>query len=80
MSQRYLNTHYRAEQIRAVLPPDVIELHEPEILETGGGLENTIEAWDPQIFVLDIFVPELNGLEMLGVEILRSYVSMLRKN
>lgn len=36
---RFINTHYRAAQIVEALPPGVTPVHEPEILETGGGLK-----------------------------------------
>lgn len=40
LSRLVVNTHYRAEQIAAHLAarPDITLAHEPEILETGGGL------------------------------------------
>lgn len=36
---RFINTHYRAAQIRAALPPGITAIHEDPILETGGGLK-----------------------------------------
>ena len=36
---RFINTHYRADQIVQALPQGVTPVHEPVILETGGGLK-----------------------------------------
>ncbi|MCW1918881.1 nucleotidyltransferase family protein [Rhodobacter sp. KR11] len=36
---RFINTHYRADQIAQALPTGVTQVHEPIILETGGGLK-----------------------------------------
>lgn len=36
---RFINTHYRADQITRALPPGITPVHEPVILETGGGLK-----------------------------------------
>jgi MurNAc alpha-1-phosphate uridylyltransferase len=47
VGRRFLNTHYLADQIRAVLPPEVTEIHEPEILETGGGLRAALPRIGP---------------------------------
>ncbi len=49
-----VNTHYKAEMLqrhcealmrRSNLAPDILLSHEPEILDTGGGLKNGIKLW-----------------------------------
>lgn len=37
-----VNTHYLADQIAAHLGSDIAIIHEPELLETGGGLKNAL--------------------------------------
>lgn len=44
---RFINTHYRAEQLVAALPPGITAVHEPALLETGGGLKAALPLTGP---------------------------------
>ena len=56
IARKVVNTHYRAEQIAAHLAtrPDIVLSHEPEILETGGGLRAALPLLGPgPVFTLN---------------------------
>ncbi|NBZ86813.1 nucleotidyltransferase family protein [Stagnihabitans tardus] len=66
---RFINTHYRAEQIVAALPPGVTPVHEPVILETGGGLKAALpQVGDGPVMTLntDAIWTGANPLEELA--------------
>lgn len=42
-----VNTHYHADQVKAAVGDDVTLSYEPEILETGGGLQAALRHFDP---------------------------------
>ena len=48
ISRIFVNTHYHADQIQQHLGshPDITCIHEPDILETGGGLKNALPLID----------------------------------
>lgn len=52
-----VNTHYLAEKLDVHLqnrnvPPQIIISHEPDLLDTGGGIKNAIAHFDQPFFVL----------------------------
>lgn len=56
LTRRVVNTHYLADQIRAHLAdrPEILISHEPEILETGGGLRQALPLLGPgPVFTLN---------------------------
>lgn len=61
-----VNTHYMADKVEAQLarrePPPYIEtLHEPELLETGGGVANALPLLGEMFFVVNADVFWLDG-------------------
>lgn len=45
VTRRVINTHYFPEQIeRHIAGQDIVTVHEPDLLETGGGLRNALPA------------------------------------
>ncbi len=60
LSLAVVNTHYRAEQIvahvaarqRAGTPPEIVLSHEPDLLETGGGVVKALDKLGPAPFIV----------------------------
>ncbi len=70
-----VNTHYKAEALEAHLQtrndPHITISHEPELLDTGGGIKNAIHNFDAPFFVLSgdsvwKDVPGESALQILG--------------
>lgn len=75
VKQCVINTHYLAEKLEKHLAgqqtPQIIISHEPEILDTGGGINNAIDCFDAPFFVLSgdsvwEDAPDTNALQILA--------------